>query len=311
MPPVNVITELKPLTWRGTSMPCSGIDTDFEHRLVERQYYKVDGAGHEQTGLEPVSTRATLAIVNTAGDPTLYPGQWQKFRKLLTDGLPGDLIHPDLGRFYARVKRFSFRLSQESTAGIFCNVEWVQSLKTVETVTTFDDSKAGAQAAAKKADEAIDAMGFSYPDGMAEQDFFGMVQSVFDQGFAFLSEIDGEINKAVAQIDEMQDSIDRVFSAAYSTALSAAERDPIVNAVERWVLEDSLLQLRAILLQTASDSKQAARTVLVTTTTRPLDAATLALEIGADVGSILELNASAATRPIIPKGTKIKYYAAA
>lgn len=310
MPPVNVITELKPLTWRGTSMPCSGIDTDFEHRLVERQYYKVDGAGHEQTGLEPVSTRATLAIVNTAGDPTLYPGQWQKFRKLLTDGLPGDLIHPDLGRFYARVKRFSFRLSQESTAGIFCNVEWVQSLKTIETVTTFDDSKADAQSAAKKADEALQALNIPYPDGMASNDFFGSVQSVFDQGFSFVTEVNGAVNKVTAQIDEVLDSVDRVMGAAYSSALSASERDPIVNAVERWVLEDSLLQLRAILLQSARDAAQAARAVLTTTTQRPIDAATLASELRADVGSILSLNPSAAVRPIIPKGTQIKYYAA-
>lgn len=310
MPPNTAVLERKPLTWRGMTVPCSGLDTEFEHRLAERAYYGIDGAGHNGTGLEPVSSRGELQFVNTIAPGDWYPSGWQRFRKLLTDGLPGDLVHPDLGKYNARVRRFGFRMGPESTAGIVANVEWVSSLKTIETVTSFDDSKADAQSAAKKADEALQALNIPYPDGMASNDFFGSVQSVFDQGFSFVTEVNGAVSKVTAQIDEVLDSVDRVMGAAYSSALSASERDPIVNAVERWVLEDSLLQLRAILFQSAKDAAQAARAVLTTTTQRPIDAASLASELGADVGSILSLNPSAAARPIIPKGTQIKYYAA-
>lgn len=309
MPPNSVILEATPLTWRGETVPCSGLDTEFEHRLAERVYYRVDAAGHEPTGLQPVRTSATLHFLNTI-DPSLYPGKWQTYRKLLTDGTPGDLKHPDLGRFFARVSRFRFRMSPQSSAGISVDVEWVQSLKDVETPVAFDDSKAGAKAAAQKADKALQALNIPYPDGMAENDFFGAIQSVFDTGFSVMTELNGEVNKITGQIDEVQNSLDRVIGAAYSNALSAAERDPIVNAVERWVLEDSLLQLRAILLQTVKDAAQGSRAVATHTTSRAVDAATLAAELSADLGSILSLNPSAASRPVIPKGTQIKYYAA-
>src|SRR5688500_3237822 len=133
MPAETVSLELRPLSWRGMVVPCLGVDTEFEHRLAARPYYRVNGAGHEQTGLEPVATKAQLALINTIAPGDWYPSKWQPYRKLLTDGLPGDLTHPDLGKFNARVQRFKFRVGPESTAGIFVDVDFVSSLKSAET----------------------------------------------------------------------------------------------------------------------------------------------------------------------------------
>ncbi len=310
MPFPTAALEQRALSWRGTVAPCMSVEAEFEHRLAIRRYYKVDSAGHANTGLEPGDIRGQLALVNTPDVPDWYPSRWQSFRKLLTDGLPGDLVHPDLGKLYARVKRFRYKLSPETSAGTIVEVDWTQSLRDVETATKFDDSKAGAAEAAKNADEAMEALGLPYPDGMASNDLFGSIQAVFDQATGFFIDINGSVNKLVAQIDEIQSALDSLVLAAYSTALSAAERDPIVNAVERWVLEDSLLQLRAILLQTVQDNTQGARATLSTTTSRAVDVATLAAELGADIGSLIDLNPSASASPLIPKGTQIKYFAA-
>lgn len=165
----DLIQNLSPATWGSLDpVPTSILATTFEHRLVTREYYGVDGEGHDNTGRRSLKFRARLFFVETikAG---LYTTVWPQWRERILRGDRDDFAHPELGVIKARVDSGSWEISSRSSRGVVVEVGWTESIEVddeeqqqqQQTTTSNNEMKT----TASEADEGMNETGNDYPSG--------------------------------------------------------------------------------------------------------------------------------------------------
>jgi prophage DNA circulation protein len=301
----GVVHNLEPLTFDGLEpVPVISIETSGGHRQAERVYPYVDAAAHEWTGREPYRVRGRLALVNTAKQ-NLFPGVWAALRKRFQDGTSGELRHPDIGVFQAALTSFSWALDGRTPHGIIVDVEFVETIADPDTPTEFEFNTGGSAEIAEQADNAMAAMGLSYPSGMGS--LAQSVAAIASLPADLIGEVSAKIDATIGQIDQIQASIYSVVEAA--NALDDAARDAVQCSVDRITLERLLADLRWSLKQDKASLEKAARPVKTFVADADSTLATISFRLGANLAGLIQLNPSLLAVPLVPKGAAVKYFA--
>ena len=99
----TIIQALRPFKWRGLTVLIESAPVDFAHRQSPREYYGINGEGHDHTGMAALKCHVRMFFLNTI-EKDSFPDKFGVWRKALFDGSSGDLEHPVLGKFRARVE---------------------------------------------------------------------------------------------------------------------------------------------------------------------------------------------------------------
>lgn len=306
MPGPTAIHDLPPLTWLGVKAYVSDIRTSWSHRLPEYEYAYVDGDAHDNTGRKSLKVSATLQFLNTI-EPGLYPGKWSSFRALLLSTQSGTLVHPDVGKFHARVADGEYTISARSPAGVSVNVTWTESIRNANSPTKIVTATADATASAKALDDAIAVLGIDYPDGMGSSTFAGLVGDILAFGSIFSAEVKSLINTTIGYVDSIYTQM-QVAAASVAFATAAA-RDAIAAPPFRWVFEFQCDALRVALGEHLDALLEGAQPTKTFTTKATTTLASLSLSLDTDIGGLVQLNPGLVGSPSVPKGTLVTYFA--
>jgi hypothetical protein len=167
----EVIQNLPPATWGSLdAVPTSVVSTDISLRLVPREYYGLDGEGHDNTGRRSMKWRTRMHFVNTV-KATLYPSVWAQWRDKIVVGERDSFRHPDLGQVQARAEGSTFEIVARSTRGITVDINWVESVEP-DDQTAPDESPPNDElkSTASEADETMAETGNDYPSGFESGD---------------------------------------------------------------------------------------------------------------------------------------------
>lgn len=304
----RIIHELPPLDWAGLKAPCSDVSVDFGHRYAEREYAYVDGAAHEWTGRTPIKSTVTLLFLNTI-EPDLYPSRFAKWKKAIFGGQIGTLSHPDLGVYNARPESGSYSISAEEQAGVTLKLTFIESLDEPDQPTKFEFSESDAVAAAKKVDENMVIFGIDYPDGFPEPSLEEAIAGFVGTVSSYSAEVTGKIANTIGTVDRIHDQVQ--LECEFARNSTAEHLDSIANSVARSPLELALDDLRWILKGTLDVAGQSGKAVKTFITPTDISLSSVSFLLGADLGSLIDLNPNLIGRPTVPKSTTIKYFAAA
>jgi prophage DNA circulation protein len=297
---MNIIAALPPLRWRGLTAPCETASYQGGHDQARRRYPYKDAASHDNTGRQPYVTTVVLHFNNgigrTAGSSDYpngkpwYPDYWNDWKLAIEDGSIGELQHPDLGTFQARVMAFSLDLTAQYRSGARVTVTWEESIEDLTEQPQFETASVDLGSAAKKADEECAKFGISYPDGQGATSLFDMVNQIEGALFSLSLSVNGLLNRALGAVNFMFDAVE-------------ALNDP-----STWPAADALLQTFNALRATADKIARAARTTAKTTTTAETTLDAFATSTGNTLQEIQGLNLFALRSPLVPKGTTLTYY---
>lgn len=304
----DIIHGLPALKWKDEPLYCSSLETSWSHMLVKRHLLDVDGDMHDWTKRNSFRVTAVLEFKN-AIEPGLYPGRWNKIRPMLLRGEIGDLSHPDLGIFPARVGEGSYKLAPaESTSGVSVTVTWEESLRDDAKAIKFSAGDGGAAAAAAQVDEAMAAMGLEYPDGSYAPSFAEMLDDINNFGPSLAFEFSNKVATTVALVDKMATTANA--AAKFEQTLAPPDM-AIAYHVLRPQLDIGLALLRTALVQMAIAKEKLGVPTAFYTTTEDTTLPGVSFAIPAEVTSLIKLNPQVLVMPLIPKGTKLKYAKAA
>lgn len=158
--------DLPPLTWGALDpVPCAVVSTDMSNRLPAREYYQIDGEGHDPTGRRSRHVKCRLHFIETIKEG-LYKTVWPQWREALLTTDRKNLKHPEFGKFPARVEGANYEIAAKVSRGVIVEVSWVESIDPSDTQqqqqTTSD---ADLESNAADADQGMADMGVDYPSG--------------------------------------------------------------------------------------------------------------------------------------------------
>ena len=306
MPGPTAIHDLPALTWKGARAYVSEVRTSWSTRLPEFAFAYVDGEAHDDTGRKSLRVSAVLHFLNSI-EAGLYPGKWNSFRPLLLSGGAGTLLHPEIGRFTARVSDVDYLTSPRSPAGVSVSVTWVESIKDARTPTKFQTKTTDAKQSAQKLDEAMAVLGIDYPDGMGSTTFAGFVSDILSIGTTYTNEAKALVNKTIGFADTIYEQI-QIAAASVATA-SALVRDDVAGQPFRWLLEFSCDSLRVALGEHLKTLSEGARPIKTHITTHNTTLAAVSLLLDAEIGDLISLNPDLIGKPSIDRDTKVLYFA--
>lgn len=249
-----------------------------------------------------------MLFINTI-EPGLYPGKWNNWRGLLLSGQSGDLRHPDIGIFNSRVDNVSYHIGSDNTHGLKARVKFVETLKSADEPTKIVPNKSDLAATAKAIDDTMAVMNLPYPDGMgfAEVTFEGLVNELASIGSLVELEALGALNRILGLADAVYASM-QVLGVG-SLYLPASVRDLIANDVARHTLERSINALHAQAKAAAEAAVGSSKQVGIYQTDADYTLASISIKLSADISDLVRLNPTSVKYPVIPKGSKVRYYA--
>ena len=306
----TAVHDQSPLMWLGVKLYASEIETSWSHRLAARVYPYVDGEAHDRTGRSALEVSATLHFLNTI-EPGMYPRKFNEFLPLLLNGEGGTLSHPNIGKFNARNADGSYTITASTTAGVKLRVRWVESIKSADEPSQIVPSRSDVVSTAKALDDAMERMGRSYPDGMAEAGttFEDLVNQIGLLGFTFSLQLSGVVNQLRGNVLAVYNAEQLLCRAAQN--LDDAARDAIAGDPFRWALETSCEAMLVQLNEVERSSTAGSRAVKTATAANDTSLAAMSIDLDADIADLIELNPALCGKILIERGTLVKYFEAA
>lgn len=298
----HVIGSLPELSWRGLDpAPCEDASYEFSHEQIERRYAYRDGVGHDHTGRGPIRTNVRLHFNNTIR-ANLYPHTWEEWRAALFDGSAGELVHPELGTFDARVLQGSVHLTAQNRAGVTVEVLFVETIRDPDRPSDdFPVLSLRLQQTAAAADVACEALGIRYPRVVdpPSKSLLDAVKTIDGELISSQLAALGAISQVIGTVRAMADAVDR---------MSPANR--ALGKVSPWPAQHNLGLVEAGLLELSErlerSGRPIARRVVEKTTT--LDA--FARAVGNTLDEVIGLNPTVLSKPSIRAGTALRHYVA-
>ncbi|NUP13748.1 MAG: hypothetical protein HOW73_47535 [Polyangiaceae bacterium] len=289
-------------------VPTGPIETSWENGLAPRRFPYVPGAAHEDVEREELFANTELYFINTY-QPGLYPGVWATWRKALLSGAIGELTHPDIGVFSARVKGGSYVIAPNVQGGVKVRVSFVESLPSADQPTALEFAEGNAQEVAQIVDESMAAMGIEYPSGYPEVSLEEFVSAIVSFGPLLAAEFVAKAEYMVGTIDRIQAQIDE--NVEFASSSIEQDLDSIANNPSRSILERALNDLRWIMTQQIKAAGALSRVVKTYTTSSTLTLAAISIALKADIAGIVQLNPKLLSLPSLSPGTQVRYFAAA
>lgn len=292
VPPARIIQGLPTLEWRGLYAPCDSAPVDFSHRQAERKYYGVDGAGHDNTGMDPMFPNLRLYFINgVEGDNEAFPHNWNAWRVALFDGSAGDFVHPVLGKFRARVLKGTIQFVSQTTAGVVVDVAFTSTIDSIDKPNKFIDAKPDVQTTAKAAAAAAASQEIRWQPSTLGSTLEGAVSGLFSAVFDAQVTLSGYTNQVGGGILDM---IARAESLTDPASYPAYD-----NLVRLWS-EVELLSAAAVREVGRSVGKR------ITQNDTTLDA--FATSVNNDIDEVMALNPGLLRSPSVPKGSTVSFY---
>ncbi len=286
----QIIQALRPLKWRGIELWfIDSAPVNFSHTLAERRYPYINGAGHDNTGMDPLDCQVRLRFLATV-QRGLFTNVWPKFWKAVQDGSSGDFEHPVLGKYRARVKGGVIGFAAQEQAGISVDVTFVSTVDNIDKPNAFKDPPLDGVQVAKAAQVGADKYGINWPSqklNTSLADAFKALQTAaWDAQVTFA----GYGNQVIGDIESMIEAAE---------ALDDPAAYPVYdNLLHTWELAKGLVD------DAQKDARaRGSRIVQADTTT-----ATFAATVGNTETEIAQLNYPLLKSPIIPSGTAVNYY---
>jgi len=288
----DYLSNLQEITWNGVTAPC--LDTSFDggHDQAERKYPYVDAAGHDNTGRNPYVVRASL-IFNNSIAPDLLPARLELWLSVLENGGLGYLEHPLIGNFSARVQSWNARVDpSQDRGGIRLEVQWTESIvdPTATNVRT-QGNQLSWKGFGYSLDQALEDIEFEVPTSLGSQSFEGALN---------------KMETLPRESLEFQREAERIATISDTITVQLAVRDVLRELPVQWLSEGLTMALRA---QAATDSTQRLKNTQQRTLPYDISLDQFAREMGNSFESVLGLNVSLVTSPIIKAGTTLAYYA--
>jgi len=291
--PQNALLGLPALQWRGVSSPpYDNVSYSVSHSLAERRYPYIDGAGHDNTGRDPIEFPFKLYFLNTL-QPGLFPDlflEWET--NVIIDKSIGDLIHPFRGKVECRPKSWNVTMSTQAISGAIVDVVFVETIRDPVSPQDAITSTVALNALAAEVDNQMATLGIPYPTGertTSLKDLIGQVQGLI---LSTRLSVEGMVNQAqgiVARIVDITESVRKDH--------------------ETWPLESSLKRLHGSL----EDFKEAhglnfARGTAEHVTQIIETINSVAALVGNTESEIMGLNINLLRSPSIPVGTSVKFF---
>lgn len=288
--PAQIIHALRPLKWRGLeAFFTESAPVNFSHSLAERRYPYIDGAGHDNTGMDPLECTVRLFFLETVKSG-LFKSTWPKWKRALFDGTSGDLEHPLLGRFRARVKGGTVGFAANVTAGSIVDVTFVSTVDNIDKPNQFKDPQPDGVQVAKEAQAGASLYGIEWPsqklDVSLSDAFKALTTGIWDAQVTFA----GYANQVIGDIESM---------IVAAEALDDPQAYPVYdNLLFTWDLAKNVVEAAQ------KDMRATGSRIVQSDTTL----STFAAEIGNTETEVMQLNYALLKSPIVPAGTAVNYY---
>lgn len=291
--------------WKGISFPITNLHTELKQDLVEHKYPDRDGAHVEATGRSPLRVTAKALFYNNTSKGkseswkfgVLFPTTYLQFVDVCKDRSTGQLQHPILGTFDAKLVTMNTELDAERRDGVAVNLEWVETIK----IETFDevtvDKPTTVSADAQALDDLLSKKS-SLPPLISEgidnkvsfTDLVDGVKALIDTTTLIGLKALAAIDKVLYHINNLLFSIDRLNSVLLADLKSKAQ-----------ALKASMQALR----ETVNNKLGEIRFFVVP---RDITIGELASHLGNNIVDLIRLNPQIATKPVILRLTPVKYY---
>ncbi len=323
----SLFEQLLEFAWKGVSFPTSKFTLALRHDLVQHRYPDRNGANVEDTGLAPFHFTASIPFLNGTvpgkGESwdIPYPNQYRKFMAVAVRGATGLLQHPEFGDVPCKLDACETVWSAERRDGVLVECSWLQTLVLGDDNTSIVNARpspiSSVLLSALDLDAQIRTINPPFPTQPAyTPDFAASMRSltaVTDQVTLASQRGLGSLGAIQYRLNTLQNSIERAQAAPATTvkgiiapiangqALRALAW-PIVNTIEKF--RSASIDLKQVL---ATNGKP------IKTYVTPIDMtlAAAAQNVGAPVADVIALNPGACASPIIPRLSRIRYYAAA
>ena len=286
--PAQVIQGLRPFTWRGLTVLIQSAPVDFAHAQAVRKYPYVDGEGHDWTGREAHKVKARMFFLESL-DPGAFTKKWPVWRKALSDGSPGIMEHPILGKFRAVVDNGTISYAAETTAGVIVDCSFSEDTE-VDKPNKFSDPKPAVKDVAKAAQVAANVYSIQWPSQRLDVSLFDAVNAFTSRLWDIQVTASGYANQLIGSVEQM---------------IEAAENltDP-----KAYPVYENLLHTWELLRDAANQASKDARAKGSKLTQSDTTIADFAASVGNTEDEIAQLNLQLLRSPIVPKGTAITYY---
>lgn len=287
-----IIQGLPLLKWRGLDPPpYTRCTFKMTHNQASREYSRINGEGHDFTGTASIPMTFQLWFINgLEGRANLFPELWDKWFDAMADGSPAELIHPLIGPVDARVTDFSADVDSKTTAGVICNVSFIQTvLDPTKERKLLRPSVSIGELAELFAEEVGDLDIF--PDGESQLDLLDAVGQLEGAAFSVTNTIDGAINKVQGLCDKGISLLEGANEHIHYASIGMLE--------QIWMAADDVAKNHGVLLD---------RTIADAIADADTSFARLAAERNNTVAELMGLNELLMAEPTIPAGSPIKYF---
>lgn len=222
----DILSQLKPCTFRGIEFVVSSFNVRLAHDLAEHKRVGIDGGSVEETGRNPLvfTCRAIFrnhVTVNKAAGyfatSAMYPDRFQQFLDAVGDGTNGDLQTPHMGTFKVKVRSVNVPLNPNIRDGVDVDVEFVESgedaLPSLSSVTS-----------AKQAGADLDAKSqFKPPEDEKDGFSFESVMGAMNKVAGVANRVELLQKRALGKVKAVIFRVNRTISAYKSLANSVGD----------------------------------------------------------------------------------------
>lgn len=290
---VDVVSQLPLLEYDGLTAPCDSAPFQGGHVQAPREFPYIDGDGHDNVRRKSYTTTVTLYFIEGVEEGS-FTRKWPVWRERLEDGSAGDLRHPLLGNFRARVNSWSGELTAQNRGGIVVTVEFVETNEDVTEPQEFTVDDIALSVVAAEAEAGAAEFDVNYPDGAANPTLGETIAGIEGSIQALGQDLSGDLNAAIGNVEIMIGQLENIAS---GNAFAYAALDNMIAVHSK---------LTGLKEKAAAEARPTASVTLTADTT--IDG--FAAEVGNTTDEIRGLNLAALKSPIVSKGSTLRYYLA-
>jgi prophage DNA circulation protein len=297
--------QLFPCSFRGVDFPVTSISISSQQDTVEHKYWNVDGANVEMTGQAPATIEAEIPFVNgiVPGKAerwgVLYPTTFREFLVAFNNKETGVLDTPEFAGLKVKPVSIEFKHDGQVRDGVMVTARWVETNDVdLETSTKVSEIESARLAALTLDAEMANLQTVAEPPEFTEtfESLMNDITGIVDTNVSKLKLIANKPNQILYRIKRLQSSIERATNPLTWPAAHACDE-----------LEAAVRDL-AKTPEKVKDLVTGKRTLRYTAKTR-MTLQQIAQATGNSVDDLIHLNPRLLSRPAIPPGSVVRYYA--
>lgn len=322
---VDQLSELQQFAWtingeQTLYFPVVNIKTNISHDLAVHKYPDLDAARVENVGRNPIEVTAAAIFVNTitpgpkeqwiAG--TLYPNVYQKVLQAALSRLTGNLQHPFIGTFTAKLVSADSIIDADFRGGEVLQLHFIETINQNNILTTIQSTTPQVTAAASTLDNQLQSLS---PFQLAQLSTYGFDPTIMA---AILQSI-GIATTASLLFTNLATAIQTgnlpIPTQLTMLALGIQQSNLLIQSLQSindnsyanifnasWV-NLATLQYYQQLLNTNN-----IKNVLIYNTIKPSSLSTIASILNSSLSDLITLNPNLLIYPTVPQGLSVKYY---